>query len=83
MNCHGTNMTLVAKVLFSGVCITLFDFMYFDCTIYLCCSQTFDMYQLKEIHKIVKVRQAEQSFIMHMPAHRIASCCSSIYTLKA
>jgi len=26
-------MTLVAKVLFSGVCIILFDFMYFDCTI--------------------------------------------------
>jgi len=33
MNCHGTNMTLVAKVLFSGGCIILFDFMYFDCTI--------------------------------------------------
>jgi len=33
MNYHGTNMTLVAKVLFSGVCIILFDFMYFDSTI--------------------------------------------------
>ena len=32
MNYHGTNMTLVAKVLFSGVCIILFHFMYFDCT---------------------------------------------------
>jgi len=33
MNYHSTNMTLVAKVLFFGVCIILFDFMYFDCTI--------------------------------------------------
>jgi len=33
MNYHGTNTTLVSKVLFSGVCIILFDFMYFDCTI--------------------------------------------------
>jgi len=33
MNYHDTRMTLVAKVLFPGVCIILFDFMYFDCTI--------------------------------------------------
>jgi len=32
-NYHATNMTLVGKVLFSGVCIILFDFMHFDCTI--------------------------------------------------
>ena len=40
VNYYGTNMTLVAKVLFSGDCIILFDFMYFDCTI-LCVLFTY------------------------------------------
>ena len=50
MNYHGTNMTLVTKVLFSGVCIICLILCVFPVRFYLCFSHTFDMCSIKEIY---------------------------------